>query len=106
MENIFKHIPPDLPDELMEKIAGDAEKGIKIERIVSRGHASPPGFWYDQEKNEFVIVLKGKAGLIFKDRNKIFELSPGDYLEIPAHTLHRVEWTSDEEDTVWLAVHY
>jgi len=106
MENIFKHIPSNLPDELMEKIAGDAEKGIIIERIISRGQASPPGFWYDQGKNEFVIVLKGKAGLIFKDRNGIFELSPGDYLEIPAHTLHRVEWTSDEEDTVWLAVHY
>ena len=106
MENIFNHIPSDLPDELIEILAGDAEKGIRIERIISRGHASPPGFWYDQDKNEFVMVLKGKAGLLFKRSDEIFELSPGDYIEIPAHTLHRVEWTSSEEDTVWLAIHY
>ena len=106
MENIFKKIPFDLPDELIEKIAEDANKDITIERIISCGHASPPDFWYDQDKNEFVIVLKGKAGLLFKDRDKIIEMSPGDYVEIPAHTLHRVEWTSAEEDTVWLAVQY
>ena len=106
MENIFKNIPFDLPDELIEKIAGNAEKGITIERIVSRGHASPQDFWYDQDKNEFVIILKGKAGLLFKDSGKTLELSPGDYVEIPAHTLHRVEWTTTEEDTIWLAIHY
>ena len=106
MKNIFKDIPFDLPEELIEKIAGNAEKDITIARIISRGQASPPGFWYDQEKDEFVIVLKGKAGLQFKDRDKIEELSQGDYVEIPAHTLHRVEWTSTEEDTVWLAIHY
>jgi len=106
MANIFKDIPTDLPDELIDKIAGDAEKGITIERIISRGHSSPPGFWYNQNKNEFVILLKGKAGLLFKDRDKIFEMSAGDYVEIPAHTLHRVEWTSSEEDTIWFAIHY
>ena len=106
MENIFKDIPSGLPDELVERIAGDAEKGIIIERIISRRHASPPGFWYDQDKNEFVIVLKGKAGLLFKDRDKLIEMSPGDYIEIPAHRLHRVEWTSAEEETIWLAIHY
>ena len=106
MKNIFKDIPLDLPDELIEKIAGDAEKGIMIERIISRGHASPPDFWYDQDKNEFVILLKGKAALLIKESDKIIEMSPGDYIDIPAHTLHRVEWTSSEEDTVWLAIHY
>ena len=105
MQNIFKNIPPNLPFELIENIAGDAGS-VKIERIVSRGHASPPGFWYDQDKNEFVILLKGKAGLRFKDRDKIFKLRPGDYVNIPAHTIHRVEWTSAEEDTVWLTFHY
>ena len=106
MENIFKDIPSDLPDELIEKITGDATKDISIERIISRGHASPQDFWYDQDKNEFVIVLKGKAGLIFKGSKKIVEMSPGDYINIPAHALHRVEWTSSEEDTVWLTIHY
>lgn len=106
MGNIFKDIPSDLPDELIEKIAGDEEKGITVERIISRGHSSPPGFWYDQDNNEFVILLKGKAALLFKETNRLVEMSPGDYIEIPAHTLHRVEWTSAEEDTVWFAIHY
>jgi cupin 2 domain-containing protein len=106
MENIFKDIPSDLPAELIEKIAGDAGRDITVERIISRGHASPRDFWYDQDKNEFVIVLKGKAGILFKGRDKIFEMSSGDYIDIPAHSLHRIEWTSAEEDTVWLAVHY
>ena len=106
MENIFKDIPSDLPDELIEEIAGDEEKSITVERIISRGHRSPPDFWYDQDNNEFVILLKGKAALLFKETNRLVEMSPGDYIEIPAHTLHRVEWTSPEEDTVWLAIHY
>jgi len=106
MENIFKNIPSDLPDELIEKIAGDAKKGIAIERIISRGHATPQDFWYDQDKNEFVILLKGKAAILFKESNKLIEMSSGDYIDIPAHTLHRVEWTSKDEDALWLAVHY
>lgn len=106
MENIFEDIPFDLPDELIEKIAGCPEKGVAIERIISRGHSSPPGFWYDQDKTEFVILLKGKAALLFKENDRILEMLPGDYVEIPAHALHRVEWTSEEEDTFWLALFY
>jgi cupin 2 domain-containing protein len=106
MENIFKNIPDNLPEELIGKISGDAEKGITIERIVSRGQASPPGFWYDQDKSEFVILLTGNAGLLFKNPDEIIEMTPGDYIDIPAHRPHRVEWTSDTEETVWLAVHY
>ena len=106
MENIFKDIPSELPDEFIEKIAGDEKTGISIERIISHGHASPPGFWYDQDKNEFVILLKGKAALLFKESDKLIEMSQGDYIDIPAHTLHRVEWTSKDEDTLWLTVHY
>lgn len=106
MENIFKDIPAELPDELIEKIAGDTKKETTIERIISRGHASPHGFWYDQDKNEFVILLRGKAALLFKEPERLIEMSPGDYINIPARTLHRVDWTSSEEDTVWLAVHY
>ncbi len=106
MANIYEDIPFDLPDELIEKIAGSAEKGVTVERIISRGHTSPPGFWYDQDKTEFVVLLKGRTAILFKDQEQIVEMLPGDYLEIPPHTLHRVEWTSAEEDTVWLALFY
>jgi cupin 2 domain-containing protein len=105
MANIFENIPFNLPDELTQKIAGNVE-GITIERIISRGHASPPGFWYDQEKTEFVILLKGKAAILFQDQEQPLEMHPGDFIEIPAHTLHRVECTSEEGDTVWLAFFY
>lgn len=106
MENIFKNIPSGLPDELIEKIAGNAEKEITIERIISRGHASAQDFWYDQDRNEFVILLRGKAALLFKKGNTLIEMEPGDYINIPSHTLHRVEWTLSEENSVWLAVFY
>ncbi|NLD37995.1 MAG: cupin domain-containing protein [Desulfatiglans sp.] len=106
MNNIYKGIPSDLPDELIEKITGSAEKGVAVERIISRGHASPPGFWYDQDKTEFVILLRGRAAILFKESDRILEMLPGDYIEIPSHTLHRVEWTSAEEETVWLAFFY
>jgi len=106
MKNIFKDIPEELPEEFLEKISGKDSVTPRIERIISRGHASPPDFWYDQENNEFVILLKGKAGLRIKDQDKILEMTSGDYIDIPAHTLHRIEWTSSNEDTIWLSVHY
>ncbi|MBN1903921.1 MAG: cupin domain-containing protein [Deltaproteobacteria bacterium] len=106
MNNIYKDIPYDLPDELIEKIAGSAEKGVVVERIISRGHASPPGFWYDQDKTELVVLLKGRAAILFKEKDQTIEMLPGDYIEFPPHTLHRVEWTSAEEDTLWLALFY
>lgn len=77
---------------------------IRIERIVSRGHASPDGFWYDQEESEWVVVLRGAATLRFDDRT--VDLRAGDAIDIPAHTRHRVDWTAPDEDTVWLAVFY
>jgi cupin 2 domain-containing protein len=83
-----------------------ARPGLKIERIVSRGQASPPGFWYDQPRNEWVIVLKGGAGLRFEDEPSERVLGAGDYVFIPARKRHRVEWTAPLEATVWLAVHF
>lgn len=74
---------------------------VKIERIVSRSHPSPPGFWYDQDQDEWVMVLKGRAVLEFED--EAVALGEGDYLTIPKHARHRVRETSDE--TIWLAVH-
>ncbi|MGB8900547.1 MAG: cupin domain-containing protein [Methylocella sp.] len=79
---------------------------VRIERIVSLGQASPPGFWYDQPWAEWVGVLAGGAGLSFEGEAEVRVLSTGDYVRIPAHTKHRVEWTSKDPATIWLAVHY
>lgn len=77
---------------------------VRIERILSHGHASPDGFWYDQDQHEWVIVLSGSARLQFEDH--IIEMNPGDSVNIPAHTKHRIEWTVPDQPTTWLAVHY
>jgi cupin 2 domain-containing protein len=79
--------------------------GVRIERIVSTGQASPPGFWYDQAWTEWVILLAGSAGLLIEGEDAPRILAPGDYLEIPPHARHRVEWTAADPPTVWLAVH-
>ena len=102
--NIFNNIPEDLPDELVEVISGT--ENIRIERILSRGQASPPGFWYDQEMDEFVLLLRGRAGLVFDGKMDRIEMKPGDYVHIPAHVKHRVAWTDPKHETVWLAIHY
>jgi cupin 2 domain-containing protein len=73
---------------------------------VSRGHTSPEGFWYDQEEHEWILLLKGGAILLFENQQCSISLGPGDYLDIPAHIRHRVEWTDPDQETVWLAVHY
>ena len=100
--NLFAGIPADLPEELLQTLL--ETKSVRIERILSRGHASPPGFWYAQERHEWVLLLRGAARLRFDD--EVIELRPGDSVNIPAHKRHRVEWTTPEEPTIWLAVHY
>lgn len=80
--------------------------GVRIERIVSTGQASPPGFWYDQPDDEWVILLSGSAGLRFEDELEGYTLQPGDWLMIPAGRKHRVEWTDTGQPSVWLAVHF
>jgi cupin 2 domain-containing protein len=79
---------------------------VRIERIVSNGQASPPGFWYDQPRAEWVAVLAGSAGLRFEGEAEMRILRAGDHLLIPARARHRVEWTDAERATVWLAVHF
>src|SRR3979411_679094 len=86
--------------------ARGAAPHLRLERIVSHAQASPEGFWYDQEWAEWVIVLKGSAGLHFEGESAPRVLSAGDYLDIPAHTRHRVAWTDATEPTVWLALHH
>jgi len=102
-ENIFKSIPKNFEEEFTELLTQN--ENIRIERIVSRGHASPASGWYDQQDNEWVIVLQGAAIIAFENDADV-ELAAGDYLNIPAHTRHKVKWTDPEVETVWLAVHY
>lgn len=102
--NLFGNVPGDLPEELSETLA-EGDGPFRIERIVSRGHSSPPGFWYDQDSAEWVVLLQGFATLRFEKDPELIDLKPGDWFEIPAHCRHRVESTPAAEDTVWLAVH-
>lgn len=103
-ENIFDAIPHAVQEELLEQII--TSKSIRIERIISSGQHSPKGDWYDQDEHEWVIILQGSARLLFDgDEDAVF-LKQGDYVNIPAHIKHRVEWTSDEPKTVWLAIFY
>lgn len=102
MNNIF-NLPPSLPNrELFESIISNDK--ILIERIISTGQTTPPGEWYDQEKDEWVILLQGFATLSYEDGSQI-KLKAGDYLFIPAHQKHRVEYTSTSPNCIWLAVH-
>ena len=104
MDNIFSGIPDNLPEELIEVIA--KKQYVRIERIVSRGHTSPDDFWYDQDTNEFVFVVSGEAHLHFEGQEQPVRMKAGDYRIITAHERHRVEWTTPDEDTIWLTVHY
>lgn len=103
VKNLFTDIPREMPEELVGEIL--QTDTFRIERIVSRGQASPPGFWYDQETNEWVLLVKGSALLRFFDGREI-ALTPGDHILIPCHVRHRVERTAKEGETVWLAVHF
>ncbi|MCG6868894.1 MAG: cupin domain-containing protein [Gammaproteobacteria bacterium] len=104
MHNLFESIPEGLTEELTEVLTGSGN--VRIERIVSRGHASPEGFWYDQAQREFVLLLRGSAALEFEGREAPIEMGPGDFLVIDAHRRHRVTRTARDGDTVWLAVHF
>ena len=102
MTNIFD-LPSSLPnEELFESLV--STDNILIERIISTGQSTPIGQWYDQDKDEWVILLQGEAALSYADGSQI-KLTAGDYLFIPAHQKHRVEYTSSEPPCIWLAVH-
>ena len=102
--NIFSRVPADLSDELVEDIV--VAGAVKIERIISEAHSSAPGFWYDQDRSEWVLVLRGSAGVLFEGSEETIVLRTGDWINIPAHRKHRLEWTDPDEKTIWLAVHY
>ena len=102
--NLLDDIPAELPTELLTTLQRSG--GMRIERIVSRGHCSPPGFWYDQEQNEWILLVEGSATLEFEGGGGPIELRRGSYLNIPAHARHRVVWTAANHPTIWLAIHY
>lgn len=100
--NLFD-LPSPLPaEELFEPLLPD--RGVLIERIISTGQVTPEGVWYDQDRDEWVALLQGKATLLFEDGQST-DLRPGDCLLIPAHTRHRVTHTSADPPCIWLAVH-
>jgi cupin 2 domain-containing protein len=101
--NIFLYLLADATTERFDELL--ALPGVRIERIVSLGHASPPGFWYDQPQGEWVLLLKGDAGLQFEDEAAPRRLQPGDYVWIAPHRRHRVAWTAADRTTIWLAIH-
>jgi cupin 2 domain-containing protein len=103
-KSLLENLPADLPEELCTTILQAA--GLRVERIVSQGHASAAGFWYDQDENEWVLVLEGSAAVQFEGDAQPVELRRGSYLTIPAHARHRVVWTDPDAKTVWLAIHY
>ena len=92
------------PGEHFEELL--SRPGFRVERIISTGQASPPGFWYDQCTAEWIVVLQGEAVLRLEGEPHSRTLRVGDFLEIPARVRHRVEATSIEAPTVWLAIHY
>ena len=100
--NLLADIPAGVADELTELIAQN--RNMRIERIVSKGHKSANGFWYDQDEDEWVAILSGAARLQFEGDTEEIALSPGDHILIPAHMKHRVSWTSPDEETIWLAL--
>ena len=101
--NIYKQIPDDLGEEIYERLAKG--NNVKIERIISMGHKSPDTGWYDQEQNEWVLLLKDDASISF-DNEVVVHLEEGDYLNIPAHKKHKVLSTSPVTETIWLAIFY
>ncbi|MBS4000639.1 MAG: cupin domain-containing protein [Desulfobulbaceae bacterium] len=101
IENIFSNLPKST-DEVIEILV--RSPNVRIERIISSGNTSPDSFWYDQNENEWVILLKGSAKIEFED--EMVHLKSGDYLLIPSHKKHRVAETSRTEKTIWLAIFY
>jgi len=104
VSNILRNIPKNISNEIFENIVKTNQ--FRIERIISSGQKSPSDFWYDQDWNEWVLMIQGRAVLEFDDKEKNIELNQNDYILIPAHKKHRVKWTDPTQETIWLAIHF
>ncbi|HQR58562.1 MAG TPA: cupin [Azonexus sp.] len=103
--NLFADLPRSTAsDEQISELL--SRRGLRIERIVSTGQCSPPGFWYEQPGGEWVLLIRGAARLRFADEAEARPLRPGDFVDIAAHRRHRVDWTDPDQPTIWLAIHY
>lgn len=100
--NLFTGIPAVFPQEIFETLL--EQPGVRLERILSRGQVTPPGQWYDQDGDEWVLLLQGQARLAFSDGSQL-TMEPGDWVYIERHRRHRVEYTSAEPAAVWLGLH-
>jgi cupin 2 domain-containing protein len=101
--NLYNQIPDNLDREIFELLARG--ENVRIERIISKGHTSPGTGWYDQDQNEWVLLLKGNASISFEN-GQVIDLNEGDYLNILSHQKHKVTRTSATTETIWLAIHY
>jgi cupin 2 domain-containing protein len=102
--NLFADLPDQHPEELFQTLVQTPD--VRIERIISRGQCTPAGQWYDQDTDEWVLLLQGAASLRIEREEELLQLKPGDAVLLPAHERHRVEWTDPDQNTIWLAVHF
>ncbi len=102
--NLFDPLPDASAAEAVDVLL--SRPGVRIERIVSLGQASPPGFWYDQDEGEWVLLLSGAASCVSRTSLTPRQLAPGDIVDIAPHRRHRVDWTDPATPTIWLAVFY
>jgi cupin 2 domain-containing protein len=104
VRSLLEAIPADLPEERFDNWL--SAPGFRLERILSRGHVTPEGQWYDQIQDEWVAVLQGAATLMIEGQVEPIEMRPGDSVLLPAHCRHRVSWTDPDQVTIWLALHF
>lgn len=102
--SMFSSVAEPGRDEMFEDIL--KKENVRIERIISRGHSTQQGEWYDQPRDEWVLLLQGKAAVLVEGEDRARVLKPGDYIHLPARIRHRVDWTSRDETCIWLAVHF
>jgi len=103
--NLLAHLPDAQQAEVVQVLL-EQPGSVRIERIVSQGQVTPEGAWYDQDHEEWVLLLTGAAELQLADEVVARRLEPGDWLHLPAYCRHRVVWTAPEQETVWLAMHW
>lgn len=101
--NVFSDVPKEIPKEIFEDLL--SRPPLRLQKIVSAGQSTPPGEWYKSNTDEWVILLSGGAKLFYEGDTNVRNMQPGDYVLIPAHLRHRVEWTHPVENTIWLALH-
>jgi cupin 2 domain-containing protein len=103
MFNLFANLPAQTAHEEFTNLL--SRPGIRIERIVSNGQSTPVDAPYNQDHDEWVLILRGSATLWIAGENER-DLYPGDHVLIPAHRIHRVTKTASNEPTIWLAIHF